>query len=36
MNEEEIHPQVKKLLALPQYEQRSPEWFAQEKVLQLA
>jgi putative phage-type endonuclease len=27
----EIHEQVKKLLALPQYEQRSAEWFAQRK-----
>lgn len=26
-----IHPQVKKLLEIPQYEQRSPEWFAQRK-----
>ena len=34
MDEEEIHPQVKKLLALPQYEQLSPEWFEQRtKVL---
>ena len=29
--EEEIHPQVKYLQNLPQYEQRSPEWFAQRK-----
>lgn len=29
--EKEIHPQVKKLYELPQYEQRSPEWFAQRK-----
>ena len=34
MDEEEIHPQVKKLIALPQYEQLSPEWFEQRtKVL---
>jgi putative phage-type endonuclease len=28
---DEIHPQVKKLLELPQHEQRSPEWFALRK-----
>ena len=34
MNEEEIHPQVQKLLDLPQYKQLSPEWFEQRtKVL---
>ena len=34
MEEEEIHPQVKKLLDLPQYKQLSPEWFEQRtKVL---
>lgn len=27
----ELHPQVKKLLEIPQYEQRSPEWFDQRK-----
>lgn len=29
--EEPIHPQVKKLLEIPQYEQRSPEWFEQRR-----
>lgn len=28
-NDLEVHPQVKKLLKIPQYEQRSPEWFKQ-------
>lgn len=27
----ELHPQVKKLLDIPQYEQRSEEWFAQRR-----
>lgn len=27
--QEDIHPQVKKLLRIPQYKQRSPEWFEQ-------
>lgn len=26
-----MHPQVEKLLQIPQYDQRSPEWFAQRK-----
>lgn len=31
MEEDDIHPQVKKLLEIPQYEQRSEEWFAQRR-----
>ena len=26
-----VHPKIKKLLSIPQFEQRSPEWFAQRK-----